>query len=108
MLEADMNYKDLLIKFGEGRPKVCIRFDPKDPFTKNYLFKRGHREMIEHLFMSEYKMKVIKHAHTYDHTVERPTVLEPGLIYAASDSEIHPMVEVWGIVGVSVVPVGEA
>jgi hypothetical protein len=105
MQEATFDFKDLLKKFGEGKTKVVVRFDPVDPFTKNYLFKRGHRQMVEHLFETEHKLKVLRHAHVYDHTSDEVKVLAPGLIYAKTDSEIMPMIEVWGIVGESVGPI---
>lgn len=107
-MQANYTYKDLLIKFGEGRQKLAVRFDPIDPFTKNFLYKQGHRQMIEHLFKQQYGMKVVRHSHIYEDSVEVINVVRPGLIYSRTDSEIHPQIEVWGIVGESIIEDGEA
>jgi len=49
--------------------------------------------------------KVLKYAHTYS---EDGSILECGLIYARSDSDIDPFMEIWGIEGVSIGPLNAA
>ncbi len=96
-------YKELLEKFGENRTKHAVRFQPADAFTKQSMFK-NHREYVAYLFLNEHKMDVIQHHHNYD---ESGNVRNCGLIYSLTDSVIQPMVEVWGIEGVSVVAHGK-
>jgi len=69
----------------------------------NMAFK-NHRDYVAHLFKLKGK-KVLKYAHTYS---EDGSILECGLIYARSDSDIDPFMEIWGIEGVSIGPLNAA
>lgn len=81
----------------EGRKVHTVRFNPTDAFTKASIFKK-HRDYVEHLF-NEAGYEVIQHHHMY----ETDTKLKKcGLIYSLTDSVIQPMVEVHGIVGISI------
>jgi hypothetical protein len=92
-----MEYKQLLEKFGEGRDKVAVRFQPSDAFLKGSIFK-NHRKYVEHLFQGV-GVQVMQHEHHYNESGE---IRECGLIYCRTDSDIMPLIEVWGIVGLSV------
>lgn len=94
-------YKELLNKFGKGKSKVSIQIRPDACYLFNNMFKT-HRHFVEFLFKSK-GLEVIRHGHIYN---DDGTVKEPGLIYSRTDSEIDPHMEVWGIVGVSVKPIG--
>lgn len=94
-------YKELLKKFAKGKSKVCVRVDQKDCYNMNRLFKT-HRHFIEWLFQQK-GLEVVRHAHVYN---DDDSIKEPGLIYAMSDSNIDPHMEVWGIVDVSVKSIG--
>ncbi len=108
-----LDFNDVLKEFGEGRTKLAVRFDPLDAFNKASRLPgmigkfKTHRDYIEYLFKEEHNMKVIQHEHQYDHERTEPKIKKCGLIFAKTDSVIKEMIEVWGIVGVSIVPYEE-
>ena len=92
-------FKELLEIFATrpGRRTHVVRFKPTDAFTKNAWYK-SHRDYVEDLFKKD-GYQVTQHHHNYKTDKE---LTNCGLIYCLSDSVLDPLVEVWGIEGVSI------
>lgn len=92
-MELSNNFKEWKA-YAKGKPVITIRLSDELIFNNSFKYK-SHRDFIASILEGQ-KLRVTRWAHEYGTFGD---VKKWGLVYARTDSEINPEVEIHGIMG---------